>query len=262
MIEALGYPRPKYAHLPMILGEDGSRLSKRHGAVNVLEYRQQGYLPDALLNYLVRLGWAHGDQEIFTREEMIALFDLKEVNASASRFDMEKLNWLNQQYIMNAPAAALEDGLKTQLVTLGLDPENGPRPARVIEAYRERAVTLRELAQSSTYLFVDFDAPDPKAAKKHLRPVVKAPLRDVSRALAELADWQPQLIQESIQAVADRHQLGFGKLGQPLRVAVTGGAVSPPIDVTLELVGRERSLARIAAALTYIDQREKSAATR
>jgi glutamyl-tRNA synthetase len=121
-------------------------------------------------------------------------------------------------------------------------------------------VTLKELAHSSKYLFMDFDAPDPKAAKKHLRPIVKAPLQEVSQALAELADWRPQYIQQSIQAIADRHDLGFGKLGQPLRVAVTGGAVSPPIDLTLELVGRERSLSRIGAALTYIGERERSAA--
>jgi glutamyl-tRNA synthetase len=259
MIEALGYPRPIYAHLPMILGEDGTRLSKRHGAVNVLDYQRQGYLPDALLNYLVRLGWAHGDQEIFTRDEMIALFDLKEVNASASRFDMEKLTWLNQQYIMQTPAAELETGVKNQLKTLGLDPDNGPPLDRVIEAYRERAVTLRELAQSSAYLFADFAALDSRAAKKHLRPVIKNPLRDVNAALAELTVWEAPEIQKSIEAVAEKHELGFGKLGQPVRVAVTGGPVSPPIDVTVELVGRERTRTRIEAALAYIEQREASA---
>jgi len=259
MIEALGYPRPIYAHLPMILGEDGARLSKRHGAVNVLDYQQQGYLPDALLNYLVRLGWAHGDQEIFSRDEMIALFDLKEVNASASRFDMEKLTWLNQQYIMQTPAAELEAGVKNQLHALGLDPDNGPPLDRVIEAYRERAVTLQELAQSSAYLFADFAALDARAAKKHLRPVIKNPLREVNAALSELPVWEASEIQRSIQAIAEKHELGFGKLGQPVRVAVTGGAVSPPIDVTVELVGRERTRTRIEAALAYIEQREASA---
>jgi len=259
MIEALGFSRPAYAHLPMILGEDGARLSKRHGAVNVLEYMKQGYLPDALLNYLVRLGWAHGDQEMFSRDEMIALFDLKEVNASASRFDMEKLTWLNQQYIMQAPANTLEAGLKVQLEALGLDSRNGPPLELVIDAYRERAVTLRELAESSDYLFTDFEALDQKAAKKHLRPIIKTPLRNVFEVLAGLKNWGRQDIQQSILTVAEKHGLGFGKLGQPLRVAVTGSSVSPPIDVTIELVGRDRTMKRIGAALTYIEEREAAA---
>jgi glutamyl-tRNA synthetase len=261
MIEALGFPRPVYAHLPMILGEDGARLSKRHGAVNVLDYMQQGYLPDALLNYLVRLGWAHGDQEIFSRDEMVELFDLKDVNPSASRFDPEKLAWLNQQYIMRTPANALEAGLKAQLEALGCDPHAGPPLQEVIEAYRERAATLRELAENSDYLFADFESLEPKAAKKHLRPIIKAPLRDVCEAFAELATWDRQLIQQSILTVAEKHGLGFGKLGQPLRVAVTGSSVSPPIDVTIELVGRDRALARIGVALAYIEGREAAAKT-
>jgi len=220
---------------------------------------QQGYLPDALLNYLVRLGWAHGDQEIFTRDEMVALFDLKGINPSASRFDPDKLAWLNQQYIMGAPTNTLDGELSAQLEALGLDPGNGPPLADVIEAFRERAVTLRELAESSVYLFTDFQTLDQKAAKKHLRPIIKMPLRDVCEALAALTDWSKQDIQQAIQTVAESHDLGFGKLGQPLRVAVTGSSVSPPIDVTIELVGRERTLTRIGAALAYIQDREESA---
>lgn len=259
MIEALGFPRPVYAHLPMILGEDGARLSKRHGAVNVLEYMQQGYLPDALLNYLVRLGWAHGDQEIFSRDEMVELFDLQDVNPSASRFDPEKLTWLNQQYIMRTPANALEAGLKAQLEACGLDPHAGPPLEQVIEAYRERAATLRELAENSDYLFSEFESLDQKAAKKHLRPIIKAPLHDVCEVFAEQTNWTRHAIQESITTVAEKHGLGFGKLGQPLRVAVTGSSVSPPIDVTIELVGRDRALARIGVALGYIEEREAAA---
>jgi glutamyl-tRNA synthetase len=259
LIQALGYKRPVYAHMPMILGEDGARLSKRHGAVNVLEYMEQGYLPDALLNYLVRLGWAHGDQEIFSREEMVTLFDIKDVNPSASRFDPEKLGWLNQQYIMHTPPEALEIEFKTQLETLGIDVAKGPPLGKVIDAFRERAVTMRALAESSRYLFADFEALDGKAAKKHLRPVVKVPLSDVKEVFAALPSWDQQEIQQAIQTVAENHDLGFGKLGQPLRVSVTGGSVSPPIDVTIELVGRERTLARIGVALDYIEDRERSA---
>ncbi len=262
IIEALGFERPEYAHLPMILGEDGARLSKRHGAVNILEYREQGYLPEAVLNYLVRLGWSHGDQEIFTRDEMVDLFRLDDVNASASRFSPDKLAWLNQQYIIKSPAAALVPGLDAQLRAIGVDPDSGPSVVDVIEGFRERATTLRELAEGCTYLYRDFDTFEPRAAKKHLRPVIRGALSDIREAFAELADWEAASIQDRIQVVADRHDLGFGKLGQPLRVAVTGGAVSPPIDVTIALVGRERSLTRIDAALAYIDSRAAASGRR
>ena len=259
MLDALGWPHPDYAHLPMILGPDGSRMSKRHGAVNVLEYREQGYLPAAMLNYLVRLGWSHGDQEIFSVPEMIELFDLADINPSASRFDAEKLRWMNQQYIIHSPAAELVDGLREQLEREGLDIGNGPALEAVIELYRERAATLQEMAQSCWYLFRDFDAPDPKAAKKHLRPVIAGPLTDLRDRLSRLDDWSHAKIHDAIQAAADGAGLGFGKLGQPLRVALTGGAVSPPIDLTAELVGRQRSLARIDAALALIEQRRQAA---
>lgn len=259
MLRALDLPVPAYAHLPMILGEDGSRLSKRHGAVNVLEYREQGYLPDALLNYLVRLGWSHGDQEIFSRDEMIELFDLADVNASASRFDNEKLRWLNQQYIQAGDASELAPLLAGFLVAEGLDPDAGPELADVVAAYRERAVTLRELAESCWYLFRDFESPDPAAAKKHLRPVVQQPMQDLRDRFEALPEWNREALHEAIQQSADAFGLGFGKLGQPLRVALTGGGVSPPIDVTAELVGRGRSLARLDVALELIAERAAAA---
>jgi len=259
IIAALGFERPAYGHLPMILGEDGARLSKRHGAVNVLEYRAQGYLPDAVLNYLVRLGWSHGDQEIFTREEMIRLFRLEDVNASASRFSAEKLTWLNQQYILQTPAEDLVEGLAAQYRRMEIDTGDGPALTAVVAAFHERAATLQELAESSVYVFQDFDTIEPKAAKKHLRPVVREPLAEVREGLAGLRAWEAAAIQGVIKGVADRHELGFGKLGQPLRVAVTGGGVSPPIDVTMALIGRERCLSRIDAALNLIDERIASA---
>ena len=244
----------------MILGEDGARLSKRHGAVNVLDYREQGYLPDAVLNYLVRLGWSHGDQEIFSRAQMIELFRLSDVNASASRFSPEKLKWLNQQYIIKEPAADLVPGLEMQLRELGLDPAQGPPASAVVSGFRERAATLRELAESCVYLYRDFESLDAKAAKKNLRPVIRSALAEVRDAFAGLEAWSAEAIQQAIQSIADQHELGFGKLGQPLRVAVTGGSVSPPIDVTIALVGRERALARIDGALAYIDERISAAA--
>jgi glutamyl-tRNA synthetase len=255
LIDALGFRRPEYSHVPMILGDDGKPLSKRHGAVNLLEYQEQGYLPEAMLNYLVRLGWSHGDKELFSREEMVDLFDLNDVNASASRFDPEKLSWMNQQYIIDAAAGQLVPNLEIQLKRLNIDPREGPPLPEVVEAYRERATTMAEMAQSCGYLFHEISALEPKAAKKHLRPVIAEPLRDVRARLEVSDDWNRSSIQSVIESVADNHDLGFGKLGQPLRVAVTGGPVSPPIDVTIELVGRERAISRIDAALQYIENR-------
>jgi glutamyl-tRNA synthetase len=244
----------------MILGEDGTRLSKRHGAVNVLDYREQGYLPDALLNYLVRLGWSHGDQEVFSRDEMIRLFDIKDVNPSAARFSPDKLAWINQQHIMTADIDMLVKQLAFQYQRLGIDTQQDPRLEDVIGAYRERATTLEEMAQSTRYLFEDIENiadSDPKAAKKHLRSSAKEPLKALRKQLAEQDVWDAAAIHSSADMVAEDLGIGFGKLGQPLRVAVTGGSVSPPIDVTVELVGRERTLQRIDQALAYIDQREK-----
>jgi glutamyl-tRNA synthetase len=255
MIDALGFAPPVFAHLPMILGEDGSRLSKRHGAVNVLDYREQGYLPEALLNYLVRLGWSHGDQEIFSIDEMIKLFDIADVNASASKFSPEKLAWLNQQYIMAADPADLVPQLLEQLDKVGIDAANGPEPVAVIATYRERAVTLRELAASIAYLYTDEISLDPGAAKKQLRPVVQEGLATLQEKLAGLEVWEAAGIHAALEEAAAAHDMKFGKLGQPVRVAVTGGAVSPPIDVTVELVGRERTLQRLDQALSYIDER-------
>ena len=250
MIRALGYPVPAYGHLPMILGSDGAKLSKRHGAVNVLEYREAGFLPDALLNYLVRLGWAHGDQEVFSREEMIRLFDISGVNASASRFDGEKLKWLNQQYLKSSSPDSLVGAFERQLQLAGLDPAQGPTPAAVIEAYRERAATLRELAEGAAYLYREPPQVDDGAVRKHLTSAIGAPLALLATRLGALALWSRSEIHEAMTAVAAESGIGFGKLGQPVRVAVTGGTVSPPIDVTLELLGRDKVLQRLGRALS------------
>jgi glutamyl-tRNA synthetase len=255
IIDALGYARPVYAHLPMILGADGSRLSKRHGAVNVLEYREHGYLPGALLNYLARLGWSHGDQEVFTVDELVELFEFSAVHKSAARFDPDKLTWLNQQHLMREPASALVGCLREQLMAEGLDPAAGPPLEAVVDAYRERAKTLREMAEACWYLFRDFDEPDAAAAKKHLRPVIAAALQQLRGRLADVAEWRRAEIHAAVQATADALDMGFGKLGQPLRVALAGGPVSPPIDVTAELVGRERTLRRVDNALAWIAAR-------
>jgi len=258
MLAALGAATPEYAHLPMILGTDGTKLSKRHGAVDVREYRELGYLPEALLNYLVRLGWSHGDQEVFTIDEMIGLFDIADVNASASAFNPEKLLWINQQHIINKPAEELGELLLPYLKQIGLDPSAGPPVTAVADGFRERAETLVHMAESSRYCYEDFDDIDPKAAKKHLRPVILEPMQDVRQRFADLANWSKTELSRAIASTAAEHEINMGKLGQPIRVAITGGAVSPPIDETLYLIGRDRTLARLDSSIELI--RARSAA--
>jgi len=249
MLRALGVTPPAYAHVPMILGPDGAKLSKRHGAVSVLQYEEEGYLPDALLNYLVRLGWSHGDQEVFTREEMIAAFDIHDVNKAASAFNPEKLLWLNQQHMVRSPPTALIPHLRTQLRRLGTDSDDEQLLEGVIVAQRERAKTLKEMAENSRFFFSDDIRVDPKAVAKHLTPDGLAGLAKVRARLAALKEWQAPAINDALNALATELQVGLGKIAQPLRVAVTGTAVSPPIDATLALLGRERALARLDAAL-------------
>jgi glutamyl-tRNA synthetase len=252
MLEALGGKPPVYVHLPMILGQDGAKLSKRHGAVDVREYREQGYLPEAVLNYLVRLGWSHGDQEVFTTDEMIGLFDICDVNRSASSFNPEKLLWLNQQHMKATSPDKLGAALMPFLKGLGLDPADGPNPIYVAEGFHERADTLLHMASSARYCYEDFDVIDEKSAKKHLRPVVLDPLVAVKERLGKLEHWGRTAVHEVIEEVATDYDISLGKLGQPVRVAVTGGPVSPPIDVTLWLVGRERTVKRLEHAIDLI----------
>jgi len=255
MLRALPAEPPVYAHLPMILGPDGAKLSKRHGAVSVLQYQQEGYLPEALLNYLVRLGWSHGDQEYFSLEEMIGAFDIKDVNKSASAFNPEKLLWLDQQHIMRAPVSRLAAGLAEQLAAIGLDPAalDERLLAGVVNAQRERARTLKEMAQASLFFFREFERYDDKAAAKHLSAETLPLLQGLAEGLAESAEFSAGAVHEVISAVATRAGLALGKVAQPLRVAVTGGAVSPPIDITVALLGRARALARLQRACAHIE---------
>jgi glutamyl-tRNA synthetase len=261
ILHALGKRPPQYAHLPMILGDDGSRLSKRHGAVSVVAYRDEGYLPEALLNYLVRLGWSHGDQEIFSLEEMIALFDITEVNKAAASFNTDKLNWLNQHYLQHADPHRIARLLSPHMGRLGIDPASGPDLAAVVEIQAARAKTLVELAEISAFVYQDFDDYEEAAAKKHLRPVAREPLERMRDALEMLAldDWEPETLGHTVERVAAELDLKMGKVAQPLRVAVVGRAASPGIDVTLQLVGKDAALRRIGRALDYIREREAAA---
>jgi glutamyl-tRNA synthetase len=244
MLQALGATPPAYAHVPMILGADGAKLSKRHGAVSVLEYQKEGFLPDALLNYLVRLGWSHGDQEFFTREEMIAAFDIADVNKAASAFNPDKLLWLNQQHIIKAPRATLVGLLREQLALLGVAEVDEALCGGVVEALRERAKTMKEMATSSLFFFRE-PVMDEKAVAKNLTPEARALLGELVADLRSLADWSAPALHTLLQEFAAARSLGLGKVAQPLRVAVTGGTVSPPIDATLAVLGRERVLERV-----------------
>ncbi len=247
---ALGAQPPEFAHLPMILGPDGQKLSKRHGAVSVMQYRDDGFLPHALLNYLVRLGWSHGDQETFSREQMIELFDVAAVNRAAARFDPAKLAWLNQQYLKSDDPQSLLPHFEWQLRAAGIDPADGPAPVDVIVALRERVHTLREMAAQARVWYQPLEGYDEKAAARHLGAAsARAALEAVQRELAALSDWSPAAVHGAVEAAAGALELGMGKVAQPLRVAITGSQVSPPIDHTVFLAGRDEALRRIEAAI-------------
>ncbi len=255
---ALNAPIPEYAHVSMILGDDGKKLSKRHGAVGVMQYRDDGYLPQALLNYLVRLGWSHGDQEIFSLEEMIELFSLDAIGQSASAFNTDKLIWLNQHYIKSLPAEEVAEHAVWHFEQLNIDTRQGPSLASVITVQADRVKTLKELAEISGYFYADYDEFDEKAAKKHLRPVAKDALALVKQKLNDLTSWDAENIQAAINATAEELEVGMGKVGMPLRVAVTGGGNSPSLDVTLALLKQSEVGQRIDKALNFISIREKS----
>lgn len=252
MLKALGAEPPNYAHVPMILGPDGSRLSKRHGAVSVMQYRDDGYLPEALLNYLVRLGWSCGDKEIFSLDEMIELFDIEDVNVSASSFNQEKLLWLNHQYIMNSDPAHVAHHLSWHMGNLNIDPSHGPDLVEVVEIQRERCKTLAEMAEASVYFYRDFDDYDEKAAKKNFKPESAEVLQKLLEAFSEQHEWNGDRLHRIVLDTAETMQLKLGKVAQPLRVATTGNAVSPSIDVVLSLIGRDRTLQRLRRAIQYI----------
>ena len=258
--EALGAPVPTFAHCAMILGDDGAKLSKRHGAVSVMQYRDEGYLPNALNNYLVRLGWSHGDQEIFSQEEMIESFSLNAISKSASAFNTEKLLWLNNHYIKTSEPEYVAKYLQWHLDAQKIDTTNGPAITEVIKLVGERCNTLIELAEQSRYFYEDFSEFEAGAAKKHLRGVAKGPLELALAKVEALEEFTTANIKDGvIAAVCEELEIGMGKIGMPLRVAVTGGGQSPSVDAVMELVGKERVIARIKMALEFIAEREANA---
>ncbi len=254
ILKALGAELPEYAHVPMILGSDGARLSKRHGAVSVMQYRDDGFLPEALLNYLVRLGWSHGDQEIFSIDEMVNAFDVPDINHSASTFNPEKLLWLNHHYLMHSDPAHVAHHLRWHLGQRGVDPAVGPDLIEVVKAQRERSKTLVEMANASLFFYKDFEGYDEKAASKHLTADSLRILKHLEENLAALHPWIRESLHDIISATAESVGEKMGAVAQPLRVAVSGTTVSPPIDLTIEILGKEKTLERVRAAIAWIER--------
>lgn len=252
ILKALNAPLPEYAHIPMILGPDGKRLSKRHGAVSVLSYREEGYLPEALLNYLVRLGWSHGDQEVFSREEMIRAFGLEHISHSPAAINPEKLQWLNQHYIKTSDTDTLSKQLKKQYELIGVNTDEGPALTEIVTVMQERAKTLSEMAEKSRCFYDTFTTYDNEAANKHLTKDSLKPLKCVTEKLEALKTWEKEAIHDVIKDAMTTLDIKMGKIAQPIRVAVTGNTESPSIDVTLYLLGKDRVITSLKKAIAFV----------
>ncbi len=255
--KALGAPIPEFAHVSMILGDDGAKLSKRHGAVSVMQYRDDGYLPEALLNYLVRLGWGHGDQEIFTMDEMINLFGLDAISKSASAFNTEKLKWVNNQYIKSLPPKRVAEELVWQMNHLGIDYSKGPSLEELVTALAERSHTLREMAEQSRYFYEEYEDYDAAAVKKWFKSDSLEALERCKAILEQIPEneWVADKLHPVVEQVGAQMDVKLGKVGMPLRIAVTGRGTSPEIGITMQLIGRERCLKRIDRTMEYLKQK-------
>ena len=249
IMKALGAEPPKFAHVPMILGEDGKRLSKRHGAVGVMQYRDDGFLPEALLNYLVRLGWSHGDQEIFSRKDLLKLFKIEDVNRAASTFNPEKLLWINHETIKALSANELIAKSAWHYQQAGITIADEPLAETAIGLVKERSKTLLELVEQTRFFFVELNDYDAASVKKWIKTATPEILTEVLQRLENLVDWQNGSLQAVVQSTVDDLELGFAKVAQPIRIAVTGSTQSPAIDATLSVLGREITLQRIRQAI-------------
>ncbi len=253
ILKALNAHIPEYAHVPMINGSDGKKLSKRRDAVSVMQYREDGYLKEAVINYLVRLGWSHGDQEVFSLEEMIEKFDIDDINKSSSSLNIEKLQWLNQHYMKQMSPEKLAEELQYYIDKAGLDISNGPDIVAVMKVYQERCSTLVELVEDIRYLYENIAEYNPKQAKKQFKGDAINVLRSLKEAYENLNSWNAAAIHQVVEDTVEKLGVGFGKVGQPLRLAITGHGKSPGIDITLELLGKEKTLERIEKAITHIE---------
>ena len=254
ILAALGAELPHYAHVPMILGQDGARMSKRHGAVGVMQYREDGFLPEALLSYLVRLGWSHGDQEIFTIEELLELFKVEDVSRSASAFNPEKLLWVNHEFIKAMSAEDLLEKSSWHFDQADLKRGDGAHAIKVVELVKERCKTLLELVEQTKFFFQEVSSYDEAQVRKHIKAGSPELLNALIGRLAELNEWSVEAIQQSVQSIVDEYEVGFGKVAQPVRIAVTGSTVSPSIDQTLSLLGKEVTLVRLKSAVPAFEQ--------
>lgn len=256
---AFGYTPPAFAHIPLILGTDRTRLSKRHGATSVMAYRDMGYLPDALVNYLARLGWSHGDQEIFTRTELIEKFAIEDVGKSAGIYNAEKAEWLNSQYLKAMPAADLAHTVKPFIASAGYPVPDDAWLARMVATLQERAKTLVELVDAARFYLNPTISIDAAAARKFLKPEILEPLRTLRTLLADVADWKVDTIHACFEAVTARFGLSLGQIAQPVRVAMTGGTSSPGIFEVLDVLGKQRTIERLDGAIQQIGASSESA---
>ncbi len=245
ILKALGAPLPQYAHVPMILGPDGERLSKRHGAVSVIQYREDGYLPEALINYLARLGWSHGDEEIFSREQLVEWFDFSTINRSPAKFNPEKLHWLNQQYLKTADNARLAELVRPFLEVDGCSTagQGMPNLSDVANLLKERVNTVAELADAAVYFYRPLD-PTEELKAQYFTAEVKPVILDLRQQLAVI-EWKSDAINEAIKTAAKGHGVKMPKVAMPLRVMVAGVAQTPSINAVLEILGREETLKRM-----------------
>ena len=247
LLHALGATVPQYAHLSMILGDDGQKLSKRHGAVSVMQYDEDGYLPEAVLNYLARLGWSHGDDEIFSMEQFCQWFDLDHITPSAAQFNTEKLNWLNAHYMKLADPVRIATEVAKRLALRDIATENGADLVRVVELYRERVSTLNELADAVEYFYQQIH-PTQEVLDKHLTAEVRPVMQALMGQLAT-AEWVTEAIHGVIEQAVTSNGLKFPKVAMPLRVMLTGGAQSPSIDAVMALLGKDETLRRMTGFL-------------
>ena len=242
LYQALGLPIPRFAHIPLIHGPDGAKMSKRHGSVAITEYREQGYLPHAVNNYLARLGWSHGDEEVFSPDQLIELFDLTQVGKSAARFDQQKLDWLNGHYLREAKPADLVDEVSR---LLAVDVSVGPDLEAVIASLQERSKNLLDLAEGARFFYIGPAEYQEKAVKKNFRDTTWPLLEQFITRAEALPEWSGEVAHELIQSICESEGVNMGKLAQPIRILISGGPVSPPIDLTLGLLGREETIKRL-----------------
>jgi glutamyl-tRNA synthetase len=255
LYQALGAPLPVFGHVPMVLGNDRSRLSKRHGATSVTAYRDMGFLPEAVLNYLVRLGWSHGDQEFFTRDELIEIFNLKNIGRAAGIFDLEKLTALNADHIQATSPETLADLLVPFLEKSGIQTKSDAFLVKVVKTLVQRSKTLEDMAAAASFYFADTIVYEEKAARKFLKAAAREPLQFLMDALGAIEVFTEENLEKAFMSVMEKTALKLGKIAQPVRVALTGKTASPGIFEITEIIGREKVIQRLKQAVAFIDQK-------